>query len=363
MRRGWNDMSSLNSRLERSVAAGRIPADDLKGLARDVFIGCGMPEPDAAVAAEVAVYAQLRGSDSHGVLHLPLYVAGLLDGTIKSAPRFAMSGALASARVLDADHGLGLVAGRRAIDEAIELATQFGLGAVAVRNSSHFGVAGYYADRAAERGLIGLAFSNAMPAMAAPGGMAPLLGTNPIAAAFPVPGRDTLVLDMATTIVARSRIHHAKAQGQAIPAGWALDPQGSPTTDPGEAIKGTVQPIGGPKGFGLGLMVELFCSALSDGQPGFEVTYEDRVKRPSGICQFFLVMNPAGFAGADRFGKRAAHIAGTIAATPGIAGAAPPRLPGDRGHAVERRARAEGIAVTALLRGALEKTARLMDGR
>jgi (2R)-3-sulfolactate dehydrogenase (NADP+) len=234
---------------------------------------------------------------------------------------------------------------------------------VAVRNSSHFGVAGYYADRAAERGLIGLSFSNAMPAMAAPGGKLPLLGTNPIAAAFPIPGRDTLVLDMATTVVARSRIHHARAQGHAIPGAWALDPEGRPTTDPEQAVKGTLLPIGGPKGFGLGLMVELFCSALSDGQPGFEVTYEDRVKRPSGICQFFLVMNPAGFAGGDRYGARAGYITGVISATPAISDEAPPRLPGARGHAIERRVQREGVPVTAVLRSALEKTARLMERR
>jgi len=171
------------------------------------------------------------------------------------------------------------------------------------------------------------------------------------------------VMDMATTMVARSRIRHAKAQGQAIPAGWALDPEGRPTTDPDQAIKGTVQPIGGPKGFGLGLMVELFCSALSDGQPGFDVTYENLVKQPSGISQFFLVTNPAGFAGSDRFGERAAHITGVIAQTPGIPGEAPPRLPGARGHNVERRAKREGIAVTGLLRGALQQTAKLMQGR
>src|SRR5690606_18150892 len=128
-----------------------------------------------------------------------------------------------------------------------------------------------------------------------PGATEARLGTNPIAAAFPVPGEDTIVLDMATTVVARSRIRHAKTEGKPIPADWALDAAGNPTTDPGEAIKGTVRPIGGPKGFGLGLVVELLCSALSGGQPGFDVTYENLVKRPSGISQFFLALTPAGF--------------------------------------------------------------------
>jgi LDH2 family malate/lactate/ureidoglycolate dehydrogenase len=352
---------SLGVRLERAATSERLPPSELSELARDAFAACGLSPEDAALAAEVGLYAQLRGSDSHGLIHLPLYVIGLLDRTIQSQPEMKFSGDMACTRVLDAGAGLGLVAGRKAIDTAIELASQYGLGAVAVRNSSHFGVAGYYADRAAERGLIGLAFSNAAPAMAPTGSKQALLGTNPIAAAFPVPGENTIVADMATTKVARSRIRHAKTQGQSIPADWALDPEGRPTTDPDLAIKGTVQPIGGPKGFALGLMVEMLCSAVSDGQPGMQVTYENLVKRPSGISQFFLVLNPAGFAGAERYGARAAHLAAAVRAAQPIDPATPPRLAGARGHEVERQARSEGIRVSGMLASALRDTAKLLS--
>ena len=355
-------MTAITARLESAASAKSLAPAELTTLAKDVFVACGVPDADAATAAEIAVYAQLRGSDSHGAIHLPLYVTGLIDKTIKARPAFKWSGNLAATNVLDADNGLGLIAGHRAIDVAIGLARQLGLGAVAVRNSSHYGVAGYYADRAAEQGLIGLSFSNAMPAMAPHGATEARLGTNPIAAAFPVPGEDTIVLDMATTTVARSRIRHAKSQGHPIPADWALDPEGRPTTDPDQAIKGTVQPIGGPKGFGLGLMVEMLCSALSDGQPGFDVTYENMVKRPSGISQFFLVMNPAGFAGSEPFGARAKHLAAGVRSAKPIAGSAAPRLPGARGHEVERRARSEGIQVTPILCSALQQTAKLVHG-
>jgi LDH2 family malate/lactate/ureidoglycolate dehydrogenase len=197
--------------------------------------------------------------------------------------------------------------------------------------------------------------------MAPTGSKQALLGTNPIAAAFPIPGEDTVVLDMATTTVARSRIRHAKSLGQAIPADWALDPDGRPTTDPDLAIKGTVQPIGGPKGFGLGLMVEMFCSALSDGEPGMQVTYENIVKRPSGISQFFLVMNPDGFAGRERYGARARHLADAVRTAKPIDQANPPRLAGARGHQVERMARTDGIRVVDLLANALRQTAKLLQ--
>src|SRR5690606_12280009 len=117
-------------------------------------------------------------------------------------------------------------------------------------------------------------------------------GTNPIGVAFPLPGEEPIVADMATTIVARSRIRRAKTLGQSIPEGWAFDKEGSPTTDPSAAVEGTLAAIGGPKGYALSLMTELFCSALSDGQPGFEITYENVVKRPSRIGHFFLVLDP-----------------------------------------------------------------------
>ncbi len=357
-----SNIAALTERLRKLAAAEQVKPPELAQLASDVFEHCGVPQADADIGAEVALWAQLHGSDSHGIVHLPLYVRGLLDRTIKAQPAFAINRPMPACAVLDADHGLGLVASRRAIDLAIEIAKQLGLGAVAVRNSSHFGAAGYYADRAAEQGLIGLAFTNAMPAIAPTGGSEGLLGTNPIGAAFPIPGADPVIADMATAVVARSRIRHALAAGQkSIPEGWALDPSGRPTTDPAVAVKGSLLPIGGPKGYALSLMVEILCSALSDGEPGFQVTYENMVKRPSNICQFFLVLNPDGFVGSERYGARMTHIAEVIGKAKPMQGEAPPRLPGARGHAVKRKAAAEGIAMFGNLRSALNNVAGMLE--
>ena len=357
------NIAELTDRL-RKIAAGEHvkPPELLFNLVRDVFEHCGVSNADAETGAEVALWAQLHGSDSHGVVHLPLYVRGLLDRTIKARPAFATKHAMPCCAVLDADNGLGLVASQRATDMAIDMARQMGLGAVAVRNSSHFGAAGYYAERAAAQGLIGLAFTNAMPAIAPTGGTEGLLGTNPIGAAFPIPNADPVIADMATAMVARSRIRHALAAGQkSIPEGWALDPSGRPTIDPAVAVKGSLLPIGGPKGYALSLMVEILCSALSDGEPGFQVTYENMVKRPSNICQFFLMLNPDGFAGSDRYGARMAHIADVIGKAKPMEGEAPPRLPGARGHAVKRKAMAEGIAMFGNLRSSLNNVAGMLE--
>jgi LDH2 family malate/lactate/ureidoglycolate dehydrogenase len=357
-----SDKTEIVSRLYAVSAATHIATNDLVALVTDVFTLCDVPREDAQIAAEVAVWAQLHGSDSHGVVHLPLYTRGLIDRTIKARPAMNTTQPLPCCAVMDADHGLGLVASQRATDFATAIAKKLGLGAVAIRNSSHFGAAGYYAERAAEYGLIGLAFTNAMPAIAPTGGTEGLLGTNPIGVAFPVPDADPIVADMATAMVARSRIRHALAAGEkAIPEGWALDPQGRPTTDPAVAVKGSLLPIGGPKGYALALMVEILCSALSDGEPGFQVTYENMVKRPSNICQFFLVLNPDGFDGTERYGKRVRHIAEVIGRAKPMQGASPPRLPGARGHAARRKAEAEGIAMFGNLRSALKNVAGMIE--
>ena len=356
-------LDAIRHALAQITADERVPADTLGGFVRDAFIAAGLDATDATIATDAAVYAQLHGTQSHGVLHLPLYLTGLVDGTIKARPAIALEIGLPCTAVMDADNALGLVAGTRAIDRAIELAGEYGLGAVAVRNSSHFGVAGYYADRAASEGLIAFSFTNASPAIAPTGGREARLGTNPIGAGFPVPDGDPIVVDLATAAVARSRIKQAATRGEAIPEGWALDPDGQPTTDPERAVAGSVLPIGGPKGYGLALVVELLCSAMSDNQPGFEVTYESEVKRSSRIGQFFLAMAPAGFVGPERYGRRVRHIANVLTGTPPLDPARPPRLPGSRGAALAREYARDGIPVSDNLRRALARAVDLLESR
>jgi L-2-hydroxycarboxylate dehydrogenase (NAD+) len=356
--------AELAKRLRDAAGSERIAARDFIALVGDTFRHAGLSAEDAGIAAEVAAYGTLHGSDAHGAVQMPLYITGLLDGTIKSAPAVEISNRLPCCMVMDADNALGLVISQKATDCAIGMAKNYGMGAVAVRNSSHFGGAGYYSERAARQGLIGFAFTNASPAIAPTGSKEALLGTNPIGAAFPLPDADPIVMDMATSIVARSRIRAMLALGQkTLPEGWALDPDGKPTSDPAIAVKGSVLPIGGAKGYALSLMVELLCSALSDGEPGFQVTYENVVKRPSTISQFFFVMNPEGFAGLDSYGKRAAHIADKVKSAKPIDGASPPRLPGARSGEIDRKSRGEGLVMFDNLRHALRSVADIVEKR
>lgn len=354
--------AEIANRLNQASELKSMTAQDFVVLLRETFRYAGLSEADATIAADVASHGSLHGSDAHGAVQMPLYIAGLLDGTIKSRPNVETSSKLPCCQLMDADHSLGLVIGQQAMDAAIAMAKTYGMGAVAVRRSSHNGTAGYYSERATEHGLIGFAFTNAMPAIAPTGSATPLFGTNPIGAGFPLHGADPIVIDMATSSVARSRIRYALATGQkAIPEGWALDPEGKPTTDPAVAVKGSLVPIGGPKGYALSLMVEMLCSTLSDGEPGFQVTYENMVKRPSNICQFYMAINPAGFVDSDRYQKRAAHIADVIIKAKPMAEAQPPRLPGARGHAANRAAKASEMVLTTNLATALKSVAKLIE--
>lgn len=355
--------AEIAQRLRTAASSKRVSAADFASLLRDTFSYAGLSDADAEIAAEVAGHGTLHGSDAHGAVQLPLYVIGLLDGTIKSDPKIVIANRLPCCKLIDADHALGLVIGQKAIDAAIDMAKTYGMGAVAVRRSSHNGTAGYYSERAAARGLIGMAFTNAMPAIAPTGSTEALLGTNPIGAAFPVPGHDPIVIDMATSVVARSRIRAMQALGKPLPEGWAIDVEGKPTTDPATAVKGSVLPIGGPKGYALALMVELLCSALADGEPGFQITYENMVKRPSHISQFYFAINPDGFAGAEAYGARAAHVAEVITTARPIDAAQRPRLPGARGHAAARDATAEGVPISDNLSNALNNVANLIESR
>jgi len=335
--------------------AGRAvaPFDELRVLAAEILVAAGMRREPADTAASLLASAQLRGIDSHGLSHLPAYVGRLLDGAIDPDAQMQIERPGTCAAVIDARTGLGVLAARVAIEEACDLASRHGMGACAVRNSNHFGAAALFAEMAAERGLIALAFSNAAPTMAPWGGKDAVLGTNPLAAAFPRPGKKPIVVDMATSAVARARIRRSATAGEAIPLDWALDQSGAPTSDAQAAMNGTVQPLGGAKGYALALVIELLSAALSGGRPGFTVrSPHEPGPATAGTSHLFVALDPAKFAGTDVAASMIETVALKIETSDaGVAGR--PRLPGARAaRELERRAR-EGIPLSAGLLGSL----------
>lgn len=319
----------------------RFEVGRLRQLATDLFEWLGVPASDAGLAALALVDAELEAQPGHGLARLPFMVRKLKHRTIEPRPVMSIVSSRGSAALLDAGNGLGAVAAHRAMDIAIERARRFAIGACAVRNSNHLGAASFYVEQAAAAGMIGLAFSNSPPALAPPGGRKPFLGTNPIAAAFPT-GSGTVVVDMATSQVARGRVLAARRRGESIPEGWALDADGRPTTDPVAAIEGSMVPLGGAKGFALALMVEAITGVLTAGGAGPEVggTYVD-ADRPSRVSHLLVAMQPGEFA--PGFADRMAGLAGAIRESEPIDAGRPVRVPGDRRHAERARALLEGV--------------------
>jgi len=246
--------------------------------------------------------------------------------------------------MIDARHGFAFPAFDLAIARLPEMAGANGIAAAGFTRSHHFGVAGRHVERLAEANLVALAFGNTPKAMAPWGGRQPLFGTNPIAFAVPQRAKPPMVVDMALSQVARGKILTAAQKGEAIPAGWAVDEHGQPTTDAAAALKGALQPIGGAKGAALALMVEVLAVALTGAKFGFEASsFFDADGPPPGVGQFLVVIDPGAFGGADVFADRIAALAGMIEAD-GDA-----RLPGSRRIALREKAQREGVTVDSKL--------------
>jgi LDH2 family malate/lactate/ureidoglycolate dehydrogenase len=275
----------------------------LTDFARKVLEAVDVPPEAAALVAESLVSANLRGVDSHGVQLLIWYTQQIRDQSVDVKGTGRVVSESGSCMVYDAMQSLGQVVSDIACNHAARMARANGIGIVTVRESSHFGACAWWAEKLAAEGFIGIVMCNATPLVAAWQGKDQILGTNPICMA--VPGPHTYLLDMATTTVALNRIHKAVLSGDTeIPPGWAMDADGNPTTDPQVALKGLPTPVGGYKGTGLSLMVEILCAVLSGGAMMTEVGGLRASKRPMRVSQFFLAIDPARFLPIDEFESR-----------------------------------------------------------
>lgn len=312
----------------------RFAAQSLRQLAADALNARDVPSADAVLVADSLVDAELEGQASHGFIRLPFVLARLRVGLINPRPSMRLTRGRAAVAVLDADNCLGPVAGMRAVEAATEQALAVGAGVVAVRRSNHLGSLGFYLRRFTASRVIGLAFTNTPPAMPPPGGRTPYLGTNPIAAGFPTSG-EPVIVDLATSQVARGRILKAAQVGEQIPEGWALNAVGQPTRDPEAAIEGSLLPLGGHKGFALALLVEVLSGVLSAAGVGPEVsgTFVES-DRESNVGHCVVAIDPAPLV--QGFAERMDRLTEDIRRLGG-------RVPGDRRHSERARRLTEGI--------------------
>jgi ureidoglycolate dehydrogenase (NAD+) len=317
-----------------------MAAEVLEGWVADLLAGAGLERESAATVAATLVDASLRGIDSHGVARTPIYVERLLAGGVNPRPRPRIEREQGALALMDGDGGPGQVAGVLATDHSIALARRFGAGVVGVRRSNHYGAAGYYAIRAAHAGLIGISTTNSDPLVIPFGGRDPALGTNPIAFAAPLP-EGVFCLDMATSQVAINRIFNARDAARAIPEGWGVDADGRTTTDP--AAVAAAVPLGGYKGYGLAVMVEVLSGVLTGAgvAHGVAALYGDR-GAVQDVGSFHLALDPGPLIGTEAFAERLAGLLAGLSAIPPAPGFDEVLVPGEPEERAAR-ARAAGI--------------------
>ena len=326
----------------------------------------GMPATFAERTAEVMSWADLHGVDSHGISMVPSYFERSRNGRVKMAARPRVLNETPVSALVDGDGGLGHEPGRQAMEIAIRKAKAIGIGVVVVRNSSHFGAAGFYTRMAADAGLVGMAATSASAIQVAPtGGSEARLGTDPWS--FAAPGADgtPFLLDMATTTVAAGRIRNKANEGVQAPPGWLLTKDGLPSTDPLEAVQkgGFLTSLGGSaegssyKGYGLSVMVNILSACLSGSTL---ITDPMHQKQPFGmdIGHFFLALNPTLFRGEGEFQRDVTALCDALRATTPVEPANPVMVAGDRERQTAATRLRDGIPVGRGLLSKVEAVAR-----
>lgn len=347
----------------------RIPVEVIEKFMIDVLQGLGVPADDALICKNILISSDLRGIESHGVGRLKYYYDRIKAGVQFTKTQFEVVQETDTTALVDGHHGMGHVIGYRAMSMAIDKARKHGVGVVAVRNSAHFGIAGYYPLMAAAEGLMGFTVTNARPAIAPTFGTEPMLGTNPIAFAAPSDMPFPFCYDGATPIVQRGKVEvYARAE-KPMPEGWMVDAEGNPATDPAKVLKdldtgnaaflplgGQGETLGGHKGYGLATMVEVLCASLSGGAflrdlQGFA---PDGSRRPYMVGHFFLAIDIARFIPVEASRHVTGQIMRDLQGSRREPGQDRIYVAGEKEYESEKRVRAQGIAVNPNLRRELE---------
>lgn len=320
-----------------------------------------VPAADAREVAGCLIKAELRGVGSHGMVRLPVYAGRVRAGAVKAKPDIRLIPSATSVALLDGDNGLGPVVAARAMDAALDLARLHGTGMVGVRQSNHFGAAAYYVEKAVERGCIGCAISNAPPNMAPFGGRQRFLGTNPVAIGVPAGEAPPLIFDASTSVVARGKIIVAAQMKEPIPQGWAIDPDGYPTTDPEQALAGAVLPFGGPKGSAISFIVDILCGVLTGAAFAVHLNTLENLAAAQNVGHVLAAVRTDLFMSEADFGLRMDAILEMLKACPPAPGMERVLLPGEIELARESKNRVEGIAVPASIAEQLTRVGAELD--
>jgi len=346
-----------------------VPIQVLQQFMIDVFTGLGVPEADARISSEVLIASDLRGIDSHGIGRLKYYYDRIVRGQHKTRTEMEMIKETETTAVVDGHHGMGHVVAYRCMEMAISKARAYGIGAVSVRNGTHFGIAGYYALMAAREGMIGLAVTNARPSIAPTFSTEPMLGTNPIAFAAPSDMPYPFCLDAATAICQRGKIEIAARAEKPVPEGWVIDDEGRPLTDPTAILRrfgdatAALLPLGGAgeefagyKGYGLATMVEILSASLAGGSFMKDLlgVAEDGSFQPFRLGHFFLALDVEHFVPLEVSRSITGGIMRALQSARKLPGHDRIYVAGEKEHEMEQVRRREGIPINPNLRKELE---------
>ena len=307
-------------------------------LVTRVLVSCGTLEKNARSVASALVGAELIGQTGHGLRRLPSYASQAASGKVDGRARPRLKRTRPAVAAIDAANGFAYPALDLALETLPKLASVSGIAAAGIRRSHHVGALGLVVERLAEAGCGALAFTNTPAGIAPWGANEPAFGTNPIAFGMPAVGQAPIVVDLSLSRVARGKVLEARQRGDPIPEGWAMDRRGRPTTDPAEALAGSMLPIGDAKGAALAMAVELLAAGLTGSRFGWEAgSFFTAGGGPPGCGQLLLAFDPTAFGGIAA--QRAADLAARIEQDGNA------RLPGRRRQALRETIAAEGIAV------------------
>ncbi len=286
------------------MAQQSYPAEQLRQMTESIFTSAGVPEKDAALVTDNLLMADVWGMPSHGLMRVMPYVERIRKGLTKVEPKLSHEAVAENMFRVDGAGALGQVATMYALKLCLEQTGKSGNAFATVNHMNHFGMAGYYTKIAAKEGYLALATTNASPTMAPYGGLDPLLGTNPFCVSFGAGKYDNFTLDVATTATARGKIRMYEQEGKKLPVGWAVDRNGNDTTDPSEALKGTMLPMGAHKGYGLSMIVDMLSGIMSGADLSYEAKSMFDADVPANTGCFLCVLDISRFVPKDIFLER-----------------------------------------------------------
>ncbi|MDF2959950.1 MAG: putative oxidoreductase YjmC [Paenibacillus sp.] len=327
-----------------------INSKRLEHFVHQVFANAGVPDNYAHIIAESLVQADLRGVDSHGVVRTKIYLERLEAGMVDPHADVEVVTETEAMALIDGHNNFGAVIGSKALDLSLQRSKQYGASIVGVKHSNHFGTCAYFALKAVQQDCALLVMSNASQTMPPTGGIRPFIGTNPLAVGVPAGEELPFILDMATSVVARGKIIVSAQKDESIPHGWAIDKDGNPTTDPNKALVGSVLPVGGAKGYGLSMFIDILSGVLTGAGYGKYVNnmYENW-QQPQNVGHLFIAIDINRFLPIDLFKARMDMYIRELKAEPKAPGVQEILIPGEIEHRLTIERQLNGILLPAKL--------------